>query len=105
MSSVISLSRFKAETELCNQFILTYEDPLTPISLSLRFDHIAVSISASPYIALKNNDMIVCLSHIESIRRYRGTDKENGFIFVCNDYSMSNTPEPVKVFLKCKKAS
>lgn len=69
MNSAISLGRFRAETESYDNFLLTYEDPLTPMSFSIHFDHLMVCLSASPYIALKNSDAKFCLSHIETIKK------------------------------------
>lgn len=103
MNSTISLGRFRTETESYDQFLLTYEDPLTPLSFSILFDHMAVSISASPYIALKNSDAKLCLSHVETIKKYGGNGSEKGFILMCFDHSLSSTPVPVKFALKCSK--
>ena len=101
MNSTISLGRFRTETEAYKHFLLTYEDPLTPLSFSVRFDHIAVSLSASPYIALKNSDAKLCLSHVEVIKKYISNAKEKGFILLCNDHSSADAPVPVKFSLKC----
>jgi len=101
MNSTISLGRFRTETEPYNHFLLTYEDPLTPLSFSIHFDHIAISLSASPYIALKNSDAKLCLSHVETIKKHGSNDKEKGFILLCNDHSLANAPVPVKFSLKC----
>lgn len=101
MNSSISLSRFRTETEPYGHFLLTYKDPLTPLSFSVLFDHIAVSISASPYIALKNSDAELCLSHVETIKKYGASDKERCYILVCNDYSSSDTPVSARFSLKC----
>ena len=40
MNSAISLGRFRAETESYDNFLITYEDPLTPMSFSIHFDHL-----------------------------------------------------------------
>ena len=101
MNSAISLSRFRSETDTYSHFLLTYKDPLTPLSISILFDHIAVSISASPYIALKNSDAELCLSHVETIKKYGTSDKEKGYIIMCNDYSASDHPASARFFLKC----
>ena len=101
MNSSISIGRFRSEIESCNRFLLTYEDPLTPLNFSVLFDHIAVNISASPYIALKNSEAKLCLSHIESIKRYCGADAKKGFMLVCKDYSASDIPVQSRFFLKC----
>ena len=101
MNSNISLGNFRAETESYKHFHVAYEDPLTPLSFSMVFDSMVISLSASPYIAFKNNDDRLCLSHVETIRKCGNTGKERRFSIVCNDYSMSDTPVPVKISLKC----
>lgn len=101
MNSTISLGRFRAETESYNQFLLTYEDPLTPLNFSILFDHMAVSISASPYIALKNSDAKLCISHVETIKKHGGDSSGKEFILFCFDYSLSDSPTPAKFSLKC----
>jgi len=103
MNSAISLGRFRTEIAPYNNFLLTYEDPLTPTSFSILFDHIAVCLSASPYIALKNSDANFCLSHVETIKKYGSSGDEKGFILLCNDYSASDKPTPVKFSLRCSK--
>lgn len=103
MNSTISLGRFRAETESYDNFLLTYEDPLTPMSFSIHFDHLMVCLSASPYIALKNSDAKLCLSHVEIIKKYGSNAKEKGFILLCNDHSLANAPVPVKFSLRCSK--
>lgn len=103
MNSAISLSRFRAETELYDNFLLTYEDPLAPTSFSILFDHLAVCLSASPYIALKSSDAKFCLSHIETIKKYGGTEDEKRFILLCNNYAALDKPSLVKIFLRCSK--
>lgn len=101
MNSIISLGRFRAETESYTHFLLTYEDPLTPLSFSILFDHIAVSLSASPYIALKNSDAKLCISHMEAIKKYGSSAEEKRFILLCNDHSLEDAPVPVKFSLRC----
>lgn len=102
MNSAISLSRFRTETELCDNFLLTYEDPLTPMSFSICFDHLVVCLSASPYIALKNSDAKFCLSHVETIKRSGSNSKEKKFVILCSDYSLSDQPVPKKFSLSCR---
>lgn len=101
MNSTISLGRFRTETEPYNHFLLTYEDPLTPLSFTAHFDHIAVSLSASPYIALKNSDTKLCISHMEVIKLYGSSANEKSFALFCSDHSLVNAPVPVKFFLRC----
>lgn len=101
MNSVLSLGRFRTETEPYKHFLLTYEDPLTPLSFSIAFDHMAVSLSASPYIALKNSDVKLCLSHIDAIKRQGSDGTGKRFILTCCDYSLSDMPSLVKFSLKC----
>ena len=105
MNYVVPLNRFKAEAESCNHFLLTYEDALSATSFSILFDQIAVCLSASPYIALKNSTAKLCISHIDAIKRYGSTGDEKGFILMCNDYSADDAPIPVKFSLKCYKTS
>lgn len=101
MNSVISLGRFRAETESYKHFLLTYENPLVPISFSIIFDHIAVSLSASPYIAFKNDNTKLCLSHIETIKKNGCSKKEKCYILICNDHSASNVPVSTRFSLRC----
>lgn len=101
MKSTISLGRFRTETEPYKHFLLTYKDPLTPLSFSIHFDHIAVSLSMSPYIALKNSDVKLCLSHVNTIKKRKPKGKEKEFILMCEDYSLSDTPVHVNFSLKC----
>jgi len=101
MNPTISMSRFRSETESCKHFLLTYDDPLSPLSFSIPFDHIAVCLSASPYISLRNGNTKLCLSHVESIKKYGSSESEKGFVLVCNDYSLSDIPSPVRFSLKC----
>ena len=103
MNSAISLGRFRAETESYDNFLLTYKDPLSPMNFSIHFDHLMVCLSASPYIALKNSDAKFCLSHIETIKKYGSQGEEKGFVLLCNDYTASDKPTPVKFSLRCSK--
>ena len=101
MSSVISLSRLRAETELCHRFHLTYNSPLSPINFSACFDQIAFCISASTYIALKNSVAQFSISHIKNIKKHYENAEERCFLITCNDYSVLDNPMPVEILLKC----
>lgn len=96
----ISLSRFQAETGGCRKYTLSGDDPLIPISIAGEFDHIAVCISASPYIALRSNSSQICISHIDKIKRVLEEGGKAYTIF-CKDYSGSGAPAKTKMFLQC----
>jgi len=101
MKSNLSLGKFRTEIEMYSRFMLEYEDPLTPLTFSIQFDHASVILSASPYIALKNGVDFLCLSHIQSIKKKRETDGYQAYIFVCGNYSIDDDPIPVRFTLKC----
>ena len=96
----ISLSRFRAETGGYRKYTLSGDDPLIPISVAGEFDHIAVCISASPYIALRSSSNQICISHIDKIKR---VPEEGGtaYTIVCNDYSGSGAPTSTRMLLRC----
>lgn len=96
----ISLSRFKAETGGCRKYTLSGDDPLIPISITGEFDHIAVCISASPYIALRSTSNKICISHIDKIKRVL---EEGGtaYTIFCKDYSGSGAPSKTRMLLRC----
>jgi len=101
MKSNLSLGQFRIEAEAYKDIIVTFDDPLSPLKFSLQFDHIAVNISASPYIALKSSSARMCLNHICSIKRHRRSDDEQSYIFLCNDYTLSDRPTQVRYTLRC----
>ena len=101
MKSNLSLGQFRSEIGSYHQFQLLADDPLSPISFSVCFDHAAVVLSASPYIALKNSAGHVCLSHIQSIKKRVKTGEYQSYIFMCNDFSVSNDPTEVRFVLNC----
>lgn len=101
MKANMSLGQFRAEIVAYNSFQLTFDDPLNPLTFSARFDHATVVLSASPYIALKNSDGYLCLSHIQAIKKRRKTGGYQSYTFICGDFSLSDTPIPVKYVLNC----
>lgn len=101
MKSNMSLGQFRAELGSYNSFQLVFDDPLSPLTFSTLFNHAAVILSASPYIALKNSSGYLCLSHIQAIKKCGKTDGYQSYIFVCNDFTISNDPVPVRYVLNC----
>ena len=83
MKSNMSLGQFRAELGSYNSFQLVFDDPLSPLTFSTLFNHAAVILSASPYIALKNSSGHLCLSHIQAIKkRGKQTDTSRIYSFV-----------------------
>lgn len=101
MKANMSLGQFRAEIGSYNSFQLTFDDPLSPLTFSTLFDRATVILSASPYIALKNSAGNLCLSHIQSIKKRGKTDGYQSYIFLCNDFTLSNDPTPVRFVLNC----
>lgn len=99
--SVISMGEFRVEVEKYKNFVLTYDDVLSPMRFSVAFSHIFVMLSASPYISFRNGDTKMCLSCVESIRRSRTKNGVAKFIIACKDCSSPNAPEQVKFTLIC----
>lgn len=96
----ISLSRFQAETGGCRKYALSGDDPLIPISIAGEFDHIAVCISASPYIALRNSSSQICISHIYKIEKVP-EEEGTAYTIFCKDYSGSGAPSKTRMLLWC----
>lgn len=96
----ISLGRFRSEVGRYSKFVLTYNDPLRPVSLSTQFDKIAVSISASPYVALRNETTQLCISHINRILKRKTTKGAQTYLFYCSDYS-PDIPTLSLLYLHC----
>lgn len=101
MKANMSLGQFRAEILAYSSFQLTFDDPLSPLSFSAMFDHAAVVLSASPYIALKNSTGYLCLSHIQAIKKRGKTEGHQSYIFLCGDLTLSDDPTPVKYVLNC----
>lgn len=101
MKANMSLGQFRAEITAYNSFQLTFDDPLSPLTFSVLFDHAAVVLSASPYIALKNSAGYLCLSHIQAIKKRGKTDGHQSYTFSCGDLTLSDTPTPIKYVLNC----
>lgn len=101
MKANMSLGQFRAEITSYNSFQLMFDDPLSPLTFSVLFDHAAVVLSASPYIALKNSTGYLCLSHIQAIKKRGKTDGYQSYIFICGDFSLSDAETPVKYVLNC----
>jgi len=101
MQANMSLGQFRLEIGAYNRFQLLFDDPLSPISFSTQFDHASVILSASPYLALKNSNDCLCLSHIQAIKKRGRTEGYQSYIFLCNDFSFSNDPTPMKFILNC----
>lgn len=101
MKANMSLGQFRAEIGSYSSFQLTFDDPLSPLTFSTLYDHAAVILSASPYIALKNSAGRLCLSHIQAIKKRGKTEGYQSYIFLCNDFSPTNDPISVKYILNC----
>lgn len=101
MKPNLSLGQFRIEAGAYKDITLMFDDPLSPLSFSFRFDHIAVNISASPYIALKSSSAKMCLNHICAIRKHEKTDGQQSYIFLCNDYTLADQPTQVRYTLRC----
>lgn len=101
MQGNMSLGQFRLEITSYKSFQLLYDDPLSPLTFSILFDNISVILSASPYIALKNNAGYLCLSHIQAIKKHGKAGGYQSYIFQCGDYSASNDPIPVRFILNC----
>lgn len=101
MKGNMSLGQFLAEIGSYDSFQLMFDDPLSPLSFSILFDCATVVLSASPYVALKNSADYLCLSHIQAIKKRGKKDGYQSYIFICNDFTLSNTLTPVKYVLNC----
>lgn len=83
----VSIIQVRSEIGRYQNFSLQSISPMDSLMISGHYDRIAVSITAVPYIALKNDYCETHLNHIESISR-----EKNGiicaYIFTCDDYTV-----------------
>lgn len=101
MTPNISLGRFRSEVGAYKHFKCTFDNPLSPFGISSTFNSISVSLSASPYIALKAGDTHFYLSHIQDVVKGRKADEGQTYTVLCEDYTQSNEPTTVKFKLAC----
>lgn len=99
-NQALSLGRFRSEIGQYKKYTLVYNDPLRPISLSIQFDKIAVSLSASPYVALRNETAQICISHIERIQKRKIAEGAQTFLIWCCDHS-TDIPTTMLLHLHC----
>lgn len=96
----LSLGQFRSEIEQYKKYTLIYKGPLRPVSFSIHFDKIAVSLSASPYVALRNETAWFCISHIERIQKRKTADGVQTFLLWCCDHS-TDIPTTMLLHLHC----
>lgn len=96
----MSLGRFRSEIGQYKKFTLAYNDPLRPVSLSIEFDRIAVSLSASPYISLRSEMAQFCISHIDRIQKRKTAEGVQTYLLWCCDYS-TEKPSTMLLHLHC----
>lgn len=98
LTTSLSLGKFREEISDLKPLVLTRDEPLEPLSISMQADSITIVLGASPYIALRSGNTSICLSHIQTVRRstYHG---KNAFRIVCGDYTASNDPQPIGYLL------
>ncbi len=101
MKTNITLGQFRSEIGACHHFQIFSDDPLRPLSFSTVYDKIAVVLSGSPYIALKNSGGHLCLSYIQAIKKYKKVGRFQYYIVACNDFSPLNDPVEVQYLIKC----
>ena len=99
-NQALSLGRFRSEIGQYKKYTLVYNDPLRPVSLSIQFDKIAVSLSASPYVALRNETAQFCISHIERIQKRKTAEGAQTFLLWCCDHS-TDIPTTMLLHLHC----
>ena len=99
-NQALSLGRFRAEIGQYKKYTLVYNDPLRPVGLSIQFDKIAVSLSASPYVALRNETTRFCISHIERIQKRKTAEGVQTFLLWCCDHS-TDIPTTMLLHLHC----
>lgn len=99
-NQALSLGRFRSEIGQYKKYTLVYNDPLRPVSLSIQFDKIAVSLSASPYVALRNETTRFCISHIERIQKRKTAEGAQTFQLWCCDHS-TDIPTTMLLHLHC----
>ena len=88
----IPLSTLRTEAAEYRSFIARFQNPLSPLSMSIRFDQLFVNLSASPYICLKNEYSQICISHIKSLKRRERESSGITYVLTCFDYSYSDDP-------------
>lgn len=99
-NQALSLSRFRSEIGQYKKYTLVYNDPLRPVSFSIQFDKIAVSLSASPYVSLRNETAQFCISHIERIQKRKAVEGAQTFLLWCCDHS-TDIPTTMLLHLHC----
>lgn len=97
---VISIGQLRSQIGAYEKFRFVADSPLTPVSITATFDHAAVCIGASPYIALRNKETSMLISGIKCIGRENTT---NGTVFYlcCLDH-LTEAPVEVTYKIECK---
>ena len=101
----IPLSRLRDEAVGYNSFTTSFKNPLSPISMSLRFNQIFVNLSASPHVCLKNECSQICISHIKSVKRREHENIGITYILTCLDYTLSDDPAEQVIEINFSKKS
>lgn len=101
MKSSLTLGQFRTEIGKYSEFLFSTDDPLSPLGISCKFESVVVNLSASPYIALKKDADVICISHIQNVRKRTNKEGEREYILFCNDFQISDEPTLVKYSLKC----
>ena len=99
-NQALSLGRFRSEIEPYKNYTLVFNDPLRSVSFSIQFDKIVVSLSASPYVALRNETAQFCISHIERIQKWKAAEGVQIFLLRCCDYN-TDIPTTMLLHLHC----
>jgi len=92
-SAGISLGIFRQEISGMKGLRFTGNNPLEPISISMPVDSVHVSLPYNIYLA--SGSVRVCLSHIQTIKRF-DKDSRKSYLITCGDYKASDTTVPVK---------
>lgn len=99
-NQALSLGRFRSEIEPYKNYTLVFNDPLRSVSFSIQFDKISVSLSALPYVALRNETTRFCISHIERIQKRKTAEGVQTFLLWCCDHS-TDIPTTMLLHLHC----
>ena len=92
MKQKLTVGTFKHDISTYSSFHVTKDDPFSPLSIRATFKKIIVNNSASPYVALQNDCMEFCISHIRSTQKQWENGGKAVYTLVCQDYSCENTP-------------
>ncbi len=89
MKKKLSMGQFRSDVCQRKNLTLEFDEPLLPVTVKTKIDHLSVVLSASPYISVINEAGYVCISHIKTIWR---CEDDNSYIIRCGDYSSCNDP-------------